>query len=129
MVDPAGRMVIHRHGIPRYISHVVSESPGTPFTTGVRGDGGVPYEFRLEQNYPNPFNPTTAISYQLSAVGHVTLKVFDVLGREVATLVDEVKHAGRYSAFFDATGLPSGVYFYRLTAGSQVETKRMMVLK
>lgn len=59
----------------------------------------------------------------------MTLKVFDVLGREVTTLVDEAKHAGKHSVAFDATGLPSGVYFYRLTAGSYVETKRMMVLK
>jgi hypothetical protein len=127
--DAAGRMIVHRSGIPRYISHVISESPGTPFVTDVREEGSVPYKFRLEQNYPNPFNPSTAINFQLSATSHVTLKVFDVLGREVTTLVDETRHAGKHSVSFDARELPSGVYFYRLTAGGAVETKRMMLLK
>ncbi len=128
-VDGAGRMIVHRSGIPRYISHVISESPGPPFITGVRGEGSVPFEFRLEQNYPNPFNPSTEIRYQMSEVRYVELKVFDVLGQEVTTLVDEVKHVGKHSVLFDAGNLPSGVYFYRLTAGSYVETKRMLLLK
>ncbi|MDL1892038.1 T9SS type A sorting domain-containing protein, partial [Sphingobacteriales bacterium CHB3] len=98
--------------------------------TGVTGVGDItPGKFALLQNYPNPFNPSTEIRYQMSEIRHVKLKVFDVLGREVTTLVDEVKQAGKHSVLFDAGNLSSGVYFYRLTAGSNVETKQMMVLK
>jgi hypothetical protein len=75
-----------------------------------------PFEFKLGQNYPNPFNPTTAISYQLSANSFVTLKVFDILGREVATLVNEVRKPGVYRVNWNASGLPSGVYFCRMQA-------------
>jgi hypothetical protein len=91
----------------------------------------LPASFQLLQNYPNPFNPSTAISYQLSAFSHVSLKVYDVLGREVATLVREFQQAGYYNSQFSIRNsqLPSGVYFYRLTAGNYSETKRMLVLK
>ncbi len=85
--------------------------------------------FSLNQNFPNPFNPTTVISYQLSVNSHVTLKVYDVLGREVETLVNERESAGKYSVKFDRTNLPSGVYFYRIQAGTFTETKKLMVLK
>ena len=85
--------------------------------------------YRLFQNYPNPFNPSTAISYQLSAVSDVKLVVFDLLGREVATLVNEKKEAGKYVVNLNASSLTSGVYFYKLTAGSFSETKKMMLVK
>ena len=85
--------------------------------------------FSLSNNYPNPFNPTTTINYQIPELSFVTLKVFDVLGSEIATLVNEENPSGRYKAEFDATDLPSGIYFYRLQAGSFVETKKMMLLK
>ena len=71
--------------------------------------------FTLEQNYPNPFNPSTVISYQLPVSSDVTLKVYDVLGNEVATLVNEEKSAGSYEVEFSADGLTSGIYFYKLT--------------
>jgi hypothetical protein len=90
---------------------------------------GMPREFALYQNYPNPFNPTTTISYQLPTNSHVTLKVFDVLGREVATLVDEVQEAGYKHVEFRADGLASGVYLYRLQAGGFNETKKMLVVR
>ena len=101
--------------------------PGT--ITGVESSQGVPAGFALEQNYPNPFNPTTAISYQLPVASNVKLIVYDVLGRPVATLVNERQAAGPHSVKFDAGGLPSGVYFYRLQAGSFVRTKKMILLQ
>ena len=86
-------------------------------------------DYVLAQNYPNPFNPTTTISYTIPEDGMVTLKVYDVLGREVATLVNEAQKVGRYEVNFDASRLASGVYFYRLAAGSHVITKKMLMLK
>ncbi len=86
-------------------------------------------DYSLSQNYPNPFNPSTVIGYQLPVSGNVTLKVFNVLGREVTTLVNEYKEAGKHSVEFDAAGLPSGVYFYRLNADSFSETKKMILLR
>ncbi len=92
-------------------------------------DQNMAEEFRLEQNYPNPFNPSTAISYKLSAVSFVTLKVYDILGREVAVLVNERKGPGRYEVRFDASGLGSGVYVYRLVAGDLVRSRKLILLK
>ncbi|MCL4512257.1 MAG: T9SS type A sorting domain-containing protein [Bacteroidetes bacterium] len=90
---------------------------------------GKPTDFQLDQNYPNPFNPTTVISYQLSAVSNVTLRVYNVLGQEVTTLVNERQNPGSYTVTFNASNLPSGVYFYRLRAGSYVSVKKLVVLK
>ncbi len=89
----------------------------------------IPIEFSLGQNYPNPFNPNTTINYQIRELSFVTLKVFDVLGNEVATLVNEVKPIGTYEITWTAENLPSGIYFYRLQAGSFVETKKMVLLR
>ena len=88
-----------------------------------------PLEFSLEQNYPNPFNPSTIINYQLPKAGNVTLKVYDVLGKEVATLVNEEKPAGNYEVEFDASNLASGVYYYQLRAGEFLFSKKMLLLK
>jgi hypothetical protein len=90
---------------------------------------GAPVEFLLGQNYPNPFNPVTTIEYAIPAAQFVTLKVYNMLGQEVATLVNEQLGAGRYSARFDGAALPSGTYIYRLQAGEQVSTRRFMLLK
>jgi hypothetical protein len=90
---------------------------------------GLPTEFALEQNYPNPFNPTTTISYSIQELSFVTLKIYDVLGSEVTTLANEDKPAGNFEVEFDATGLPSGTYFYRIQAGNFVETKKMVLMK
>jgi hypothetical protein len=89
----------------------------------------IPANYSLTQNYPNPFNPSTKISWQSPVSGHQTLKVYDVLGNEVVTLVDEYKEAGKFEATFDASQLSSGVYFYKLQAGNFVETKKMILLK
>ena len=91
----------------------------------------LPFAFQLEQNYPNPFNPSTVISYQLSAFSYVTLKVYDLLGREVATLVNESKQPGNYNCDLRMENgeFNSGVYLYTLRAGNFVQTKKMMLLK
>jgi glucose/arabinose dehydrogenase len=83
--------------------------------TSIGEPAALPARFALDQNYPNPFNPSTSIGYQIPGSGHVTLRVFDILGREVATLVDAVQPGGKYAATFGAPGLASGVYIYRLT--------------
>lgn len=88
-----------------------------------------PQTFSLDQNYPNPFNPTTVISYRLSVNGLVTLKVYDMLGRQVKALVNERQSAGNHSVAFDAERMPSGIYFYRLQAGMRSETKKLVLLK
>jgi photosystem II stability/assembly factor-like uncharacterized protein len=85
--------------------------------------------YNLEQNYPNPFNPSTVISYRLPVTSNVTLKVYDVLGNEIATLVNEELSVGEYEVEFSATGLTSGIYFYQLKAGQFSETKKMVLLK
>jgi lysophospholipase L1-like esterase len=106
--------------------------------TSIERTWQIPETFVLEQNYPNPFNPSTTINYQIPRSGHAVLKVFDVLGREVSTLVNEVKEAGTFSVAFSANnlsrqngggGLASGVYYYRLTVGSVSRTKKMMLLQ
>ena len=101
------------------------------FVTSVHepGQAAVPSEFRLYQNYPNPFNPATTIAYEISASAHVDIKIYDILGREVATLVDGVQNPGSYRVTFDASHIASGVYFYRLEAGSFVSVKKMLLLK
>ena len=90
---------------------------------------GVPQGFLLEQNYPNPFNPSTAIVYDLPAKGKVTLTVYNLLGQEVATLVNQEQNAGRYRVDFSAPQLASGVYFYRLATASFTDLKKMMLLR
>ena len=95
-----------------------------------------PEKFFLNQNFPNPFNPSTKISYQIQASLNpsqggtlVTLKVYDILGKEVATLVNKEQTTGTYEVNFDASNLPSGVYIYKMKAGEYVETKKMILLK
>ena len=97
--------------------------------TTVPPDPSVPRSFSLDQNYPNPFNPRTEIGFEVPVSGWVSLKVFDLLGREVATLVNENMRSGRYQRSFDAGRLASGVYFYRLAAGGVMQTKKLMVLR
>jgi len=93
-----------------------------------------PEDFRLEQNFPNPFNPTTKIKFAIPGqTGNdnllVTLKVYDVFGNEIATLVNEEKPSGNYEVEFDGTGLPSGIYFYQLKMNNYDQTKKMVLLK
>ncbi len=88
-----------------------------------------PASFVLEQNYPNPFNPTTTIKFQISSKGFVTLKIYDMIGREVATLVNGFQETGIHDVKFDASNLPSGVYLYRITAGTYAETRKLVLIK
>jgi hypothetical protein len=88
-----------------------------------------PVEFTLEQNYPNPFNPATTINYSIPEAGNVEMKVYDILGNEVATLVNEAKAPGNYSAVFDASTFASGIYIYTLRANNFVQTKKMILVK
>lgn len=101
-----------------------------PTITGVEEVGGtVPQSYVLKQNYPNPFNPTTNIEFSLLKAGHVSLTVYDVIGREVARLVDESKDAGNFKVTFEAKNLPSGTYFYTLRSGEFAQTKKLLILK
>jgi hypothetical protein len=95
----------------------------------VKREQGVASSFALSQNFPNPFNPATSIFFSIPASMHVTLKVYDLIGNEIATLLDEHKDAGNYTLTFDATKLASGVYFYRLQSGAFVSMKKMVLMK
>jgi hypothetical protein len=97
-------------------------------TVGIK-DFSVPTEYKLYQNFPNPFNPTTTIKYQIPEMSFVSLKVYDVLGNEIVTLINEEKPIGSYEVEFDASSLSSGVYSYKIQAGNFIETKKMILLK
>lgn len=112
------------------LSYSVWRRPISELLTGTKSKtDDIPNNFALMQNYPNPFNPSTAISYQLPANSVVTLRVYDVLGKEIRTLVNERQNAGTYTIRFDGSGLPSGVYFYRLQAGNYSATKKLLFMK
>jgi hypothetical protein len=86
-------------------------------------------EFKLDQNYPNPFNPSTSIKFQIPSSGFVSLKVYDLLGREVSTLISEYKSAGNYEIEFSASELTSGIYVYQLRADNFIQTRKMILLR
>jgi hypothetical protein len=97
-------------------------------TVGVK-DFSFPNEYKLEQNYPNPFNPTTKISYQIPGMSFVSLKVYDILDNETATLINEERPIGNYEIEFNGSYSSSGVYFYQLKTGNFIQTKKMLLLK
>lgn len=113
---------------PSYVYLIKTQADGT---VGVRnlGTDDMPTRFRLEQNYPNPFNPSTTILYSLPVRSHVVLKVYSIIGEEVATLADETQEAGFKSVVVDAGNLASGVYFYKLMSGGFVEIRRMLLIR
>ena len=92
-------------------------------------DDLLPTEFRLEQNYPNPFNPSTTIQFAVPKNSHVTINIYDILGREVATLIDDEYQPGRYKVVFEAGQIASGLYVYRIQAGDFLQTRKLMLLK
>ncbi len=118
-------------GIDVELEHAVLELNKMLGLTSIQKDKfQIPLEYSLNQNYPNPFNPSTQIEFNIPLAGHVTLKVYDVLGREVATLVNENKPAGNHSSFFIlSSSFPSGVYIYRLQSGKFVQTKKLVFIK
>ena len=99
------------------------------FVSGLIVTLGVPVQYKLYNNYPNPFNPSTTINYVLPENGNVKLLVYDVLGNEVAVLVNEEKTFGSYEIKYDASKLSSGIYFYEIRAGEIVDTKKMVLMK
>jgi hypothetical protein len=102
---------------------------GSPVSLQDENTLQAPISFNLYQNYPNPFNPSTIIKYAIASRQFVTLKVYDILGTEIATLVNQEKPAGNYEVNFNASNLPSGVYIYKMKAGEYVETRKMVLLK
>jgi hypothetical protein len=97
--------------------------------TGIEEIISLPDQFSLGQNHPNPFNAATIINYSLPEATNVTIEIYDILGRRIETLIQEKQPAGVHTITFDASSLSSGVYFYRLQAGNDIETKRMVLLK
>jgi len=122
--DQEGWIVGGGIGQPGVILHTTSGG----VITGVK-ENNIVRKFELLQNYPNPFNPSTTINWQIPEAGLVTLKVYDVLGREVATLINKELNAGRHELTFDASGINSGVYFYQLKTGNYVQVKKMTLIK
>ena len=121
--SPTRKLVAFTHGRSAWKIDVTT-------LTGVNEQAATrPTALQLYQNYPNPFNPTTTIRFALHTSAHATLKIFDMLGKEVASVLDERLESGEYSRTFDATNLPTGVYFYRLEAGSVSQVRRMTILK
>ncbi len=106
-----------------------SDGEASTLVTGIGRDESLPTQYHLAQNYPNPFNPSTTIRFDVPSTGWVSLRVFDILGREVARLVDAVREPGRHAAVFEAAALPGGVYFYTLRSGSFVANGKMLLLK
>ena len=100
-----------------------------PYITDVKEIASLPEIFMLYQNYPNPFNPSTTIQYQIPKTDNVSLKVYDILGNEIAVLVNEIKTAGIYKSIFNSKNLSSGIYFYRLQTSSFSETKKLLLIK
>jgi hypothetical protein len=107
----------------------IAMSPDYPNYVEQNGKPVIPGGFYISQNYPNPFNPSTTIKYSVPEMSKVMLKLYNLLGEEVATLVNEEKVAGYYTIEFNAANLPSGVYFYQLKAGDFIQTGKMMLLK
>jgi hypothetical protein len=103
--------------------------PPDSYVTDVYDDFEIVSSFHLSQNYPNPFNPVTKIEYQVPSFSHITLKIYDILGNEIATLVNEEKPFGIYEITFIAGNLPSGTYFYQLRTKDFLETKKMVLLR
>jgi hypothetical protein len=141
--DGGTNWITEETGVSTALNEICSPQPGFGVVVGNGGlilRHGSPYaavsevaqspmSFSLAQNYPNPFNPSTRISFDLPAAGFVTLKVYDVLGNEVSSIVNGVLQGGAHEVYFDARGLSSGTYYYRLQMGSTIATKSLTLVK
>ena len=116
-------------GIYNYRLKQIDNDGSFEYSKVIEVDLGMPMEFSLSQNYPNPFNPLTKIRYSIPKSSNVIIKVFDILGNEIGTLINEEKPIGNYEVDFNSSGLPSGLYFYRLLAGDFVQIRKMILLK
>jgi hypothetical protein len=130
---PAGSYVIRLAAVYSTLSQVTIVD-AEPFSildqpSAVEGTAAAPTDFALCQNYPNPFNPSTIIKYTVPKNSFVTIRVYDILGKEIATVVNESMPLGNYEITFDTGNLPSGVYFYRMTSGSYAESRTMLLLR
>ena len=114
---------------PQILNFTISSPTGEQWTKEITIQVSAPEKFELYQNYPNPFNPSTTIEYALPKAGNVVLKVYDAIGKEVLTLVNEAQEAGYYSTKFDASKLSSGMYIYKLTSDKFNEVKKMSLIK
>ena len=124
LVEGAGHdWTVWKHGL-YYFSQLIFEKS----TTNIEQEE-IPASFNLSQNYPNPFNPVTKINYSLPQTSFIKIKVFDLLGREISTLVQEQKSAGSHVVIFDGSSLGSGVYIYRMEAGNFMDTKKLLLMK
>ena len=123
--------MVYKNGSPLNSNAEIQQAEQWPLTgiLSTPNENLMVNSYNLDQNYPNPFNPGTVISYQLPVSCEVVLKVFDILGNEVTTLVNEEKPAASYEVKFDASGLSSGGYMYKLQAGAFIETKKMILLR
>jgi hypothetical protein len=126
---PNSAQALTARAVLRKYSSGSSDAPPTEAGSVLKTQPSSPTVYNLHDNYPNPFNPSTTISYDLPTDSKVTLKVYDVLGREVATLVDEYKQAGYHEARLNASTMASGVYLYRLQSGSFTATKKFLLLR
>jgi len=111
-----------------YLYHLLQVA-ATSGISDVANENNIPGKFQLSQNFPNPFNPETTIYYEIQNSGNVVLKIFDVMGRELKTIVNSYQIPGQYSVKFNASYLPSGIYFYQLINGRNVAVKKMMLIK
>lgn len=126
---PANTNAVQFNAITAFGNNLYIDSICVRDITGISHNNGIPKNFSLSQNYPNPFNPSTKISFSLPKASDVKLVVFDILGREVATLVNDLKQAGTHNVEFNASALSSGVYFYKIVAGDFTDTKKMLLVK
>jgi len=124
----AGIMVYAANNLKSYADSIF-RSLAIPATNVDNSEKGIPQEFALMQNYPNPFNPSTTIEYQITEYGLVSIKIFDVLGKEVRTLVNEEKSPGIYKVSFDASNLASGIYLYQLQTSGYISSKKMLLVR
>jgi hypothetical protein len=125
---PFGGPYLSEDEIAVVVQWIMNGAKELPATADV-AETGIPLRLELAQNYPNPFNPSTTVAFELPATSSVRLVVYDMLGRQVAVLLNEVRTAGQHRITFNAAGLASGTYTYRLTAGDQILTKRMLLVR